>query len=66
MTFRGSDAIPGPTVSFKDPDGPDNKHDGVVPGGTNQTDVPFAAPKPVRPNENPATGWLYPDKPGIE
>jgi hypothetical protein len=71
MTFRGSDAIPGPTVSFKDPDGPDNKKDGVADGGPgldsyDAQEVALNLPKPVRPNKNTATGWLYPDKPGIE
>ena len=66
MAFRGSDAIPGPTASFKDPDGPDNKLDGVVSRESNKTDVALDFPTPVRPNENDASGWLYPSKPGIE
>lgn len=63
--FRGTDMIPGPTVSFKDPDGPDNKHDGVVPGGTNKSDVATSFAAPPRPCENDGFGgWIL--KPGME
>ena len=66
MAFKGSDSIPGPSAMFKDPDGPDNKRDGVVSAESNKQDVALTITKPTRPSEGGPNGWLYPDKPGIE
>ena len=66
MAFKGTDVIPGPSAMFKDPDGSDNKVDGVVASGTNRQEVALNIPSPVRPSEGGPNGWLYPDKPGIE
>ena len=66
MAYQGTDLIPGPTASFKDPDGPDNMVQGVSAGGTNRAEVALNITTPVRPNENVESGWLFPAKPGIE